>query len=491
MDTSAVQEKNTNLSSPAVQTAIAASGQKLTTEELDAERKEKMSVIDYKMVTFSLAGKDYAIDIMKVKEIAKAGRFTYVPNTLPFVLGVYNLRGEIIPIVDLRLFFNIDVPERKSGTLENMLIVSIAEQTFGIVVDEIDKVVGIQKSTIQPPHPLFGDINIKYIQGVVESNNRLYILLDIERIFGKKAAEEAKENAVKPVIAQKTFTQEIKTPSPSKDSAKKAEAAEKTVKPVDKVEEKTPSAKPSDVDYKFIIDSLAEMRKFVVSGLNESWVKSRFDEWAAMRGKDKIQFQSPADADEFLKTFYSPCNGSWWTKAYADSIYKILPDNNAKQIVVWNPGCGKGYETYSVACLLKKRYPEAKIRIYAHDVDLLNVSNAPLLSIPADAANDWYAPYVTKKANGDFTFTQEIRDSIMFEYHDCQNTNALPVLDIVFARDVLSFLPVQAQNTIFEDFDEKLKGNGIVLLGEHESLEGHAKWSVKAEGAIKVYSKQQ
>ena len=55
------------------------------------DEKEKLAVIDFKMITFSLAGKDYAIDIMKVKEIAKAGRFTYVPNVMPFVIGVYNL----------------------------------------------------------------------------------------------------------------------------------------------------------------------------------------------------------------------------------------------------------------------------------------------------------------------------------------------------------------------------------------------------------------
>ena len=83
-----------------------------TIEDTSDERKERIATIDYKMVTFSLAGKDYAIDIMKVKEIAKAGRFTFVPNTAGFVLGVYNLRGDIIPIVDLRLFFNIPVEER-------------------------------------------------------------------------------------------------------------------------------------------------------------------------------------------------------------------------------------------------------------------------------------------------------------------------------------------------------------------------------------------
>ena len=143
----------------------------LSSEQL-AEEKNKITVVDFKMVTFSLSGKDYAIDIMKVKEIAKAGRFTYVPNALPFVRGVYNLRGDIIPIIDLRLFFNSEVHEHDDDYLENLLIVSVGEQTFGIVVDEIDKVVGIQKSSIQPPHPLFGDINIKYIYG----NNILMLI---------------------------------------------------------------------------------------------------------------------------------------------------------------------------------------------------------------------------------------------------------------------------------------------------------------------------
>ena len=129
------------------------------------EKKENAAIVDFKMVTFSLADKDYSIDIMHVKEIAKAGRFTYVPNTLPFVLGVYNLRGEIIPILDLRIFFNIEVPPREENKLENMLILQVEDQKFGVVVDKIDKVIGVQKSSIQPPHPLFGDINMKIDYG--------------------------------------------------------------------------------------------------------------------------------------------------------------------------------------------------------------------------------------------------------------------------------------------------------------------------------------
>ena len=68
---------------------------------------EQVENIDFKMVAFSLAGKDYSIDIMKVREISKATRFTYVPNSLPYVRGVYNLRGDIISIIDLRTMFNL------------------------------------------------------------------------------------------------------------------------------------------------------------------------------------------------------------------------------------------------------------------------------------------------------------------------------------------------------------------------------------------------
>ena len=191
-----------------------------------------------------------------------------------------------------------------------------------------------------------------------------------------------------------------------------------------------------------------------------------------------------------MKPFWSQNSDAWWSQAYADAVYQLLPDNAAKQIVVWNPGCGKGYESYSLACLLKKRYPQARIRMYAHDIDLLNVSNAPLLSVPANVADTWYSPYLTKKVNGEYTFTQEIKDIVMFEYHDCSNTNAIPVVDIVFARDVLSFMPKTALDAVLADFEEKVKGNGVVILGENESLVNRSGWGEKMVGSLVVYNKQ-
>jgi len=459
------------------------------------EKKENAALVDFKMVTFSLADKDYSIDIMHVKEIAKAGRFTYVPNTLPFVLGVYNLRGEIIPILDLRIFFNIEVPPREENKLENMLILSVEDQKFGVVVDKIDKVIGVQKSSIQPPHPLFGDINIKYIDGVVESNNRLYVLLDITRIFSSKESAEASVPGAAFERPQKIVKQPQQaapvTQAPKAQAAAVLEGG-MVKSPSDIARgisgEKAPAEDDeSSVDIKFISESLLTYKNFTVSSVNSSWVKHRYLEWS--KETKKTQLQNSEDADAFLAPFWSPFTNNWWSKEYADAVSKILPDNSAKQIIVWNPGCGKGTETYSLACVLKKRYPDAKIRVYAQDIDLLNVSNAGLMSVPANLASDWYSPYLTKKANGEYTFSQEIKDSIMFEYHDCKNTNALPMVDIIFARDILSLLDEKAQESVVADFIEKMKGNAIAIIGENEEMPDSFNFGENAVGTLVAYTK--
>ncbi len=472
-------------------TEAAAEG--LSQEQLE-EEKRSASAIDFKMVSFSLSGKDYAIDIMKVKEIAKAGHFTYVPNTLPFVLGVYNLRGEIIPIIDLRLFFNINVPEHDDNVLENMLIVNVGEQFFGVVVDEIDKVVGVQKNGIQPPHPLFGDINIKYISGVVEAQRRLYVLLDIDKIFGVRTPEEEKELA-ETAQAQLEQRQAAAAEVVAQEEAAKVEAktnvaAKKTPAPAkeDKVSAKKVEEQKADVDLNFISDSLQKLKKFTVAPVNEEWVKSRYADWTKDRGQGKTQLQNDSDADAFLAPFYSRFTGDWWSEDFAQAVSKALPENSAKNIVVWNPGCGKGFESYSLACIMKKRYPNAHVRIYAHDTDLLNVSNAPLMTVSEKVSTDWYQPFLIKNANGDWTFSKEIKDMIMFEYHDCTHTNNLPPIDIVFARDLISFLPVASQNTIFSDFNEKVKGNGVIIVGENENIAVPG-WNKKQVGSIAIYSK--
>jgi len=425
---------------------------------------EHISVIDFKMITFSLAEKDYAIDIMKVKEIAKANNFTYVPNTAPFVLGVYNLRGDIIPIIDLRIFFNIPVKQRAKDTIESMVIINVDDQTFGIVVDRIDKVVGVSKNTIQPPHPIFGDINIKYIYGVVESSGQLYILLDVDRIFAARTATEAKT-----VVAEEEV---LPTPTPVK-----AEVTEV-------------SQSNDALDIRFIGDTLAALNQFYASPVNAAWLEKRYYEWRDMRVASDIQIQSEDQAREFLSTFLSPNTHRFWSDGYMNTVLTALPDNDAKIITVWNVGCDSGYETYSFAVLLKQKYPRATIRIYANDSDLLAISNAPMLTVPEDQVINRFKPYLVKGVNNSYSFNQEIKDMILFEYHDCLHQNTVPDVDIILARDVLSFIKTEKQSVLLEEFRDKLKTTGIVILGANEMMPKQNGWLRQMMGDITTFSRE-
>jgi purine-binding chemotaxis protein CheW len=410
------------------------------------EKKERQDSANFKMVTFSLSGKDYGVDIMNIKEIAKADKFTYVPNAAGYVRGVYNLRGDIIPIIDLRLFFHLPVGKINGDGQENMLIFHIEDRVYGTIVDKIDKVIGIHTKNIQPPHPIFGDINIKYISGVVEQQGDLYVILDVVRIFSPSQA------------------------SLQNEGKHREEFYEKNRAPFDTEGQPSESQKSySDNDLGFIKDGLGALKKFQASPMNEKWIQQRLEEWGRLRSTSNIQLKNTEDAEEFLSPFYSPCSGKFWDTNYADALKELLPDLSSNNIQVWNPGCGKGMETFSLACILKMRYPDGHIKIWANDNDIMLIANAPNLTFHAEELPEYCQPFLVK-GRGGVTFNSTIKDSIVFEYHDVSHGNALPELDLVFCRDLLSFLPEQVQNNIIGEFGERLKKKGMVIVGAHEEL---------------------
>jgi len=423
------------------------------------EQKDRVENVDFKMVTFSLSGKDYGVDIMNVKEIAKADKFTYVPNAASFVRGVYNLRGDIIPIIDLRHFFHLPI-DNKADNMENMLILHINDQVYGTIVDKIDKVVGINKETIQPPHPIFGDINIKFISGVVEKMGDLYIILDVIRIF--TITEEEKKQSRSTV----TESGEYFVPPPAADQGMAQRSA-------------------TDSAIGFIQESLSALRRFVVTSVNDKWLHKRFAEWSTGRSGDSLQLRSASEADNFLSSFKSPCSGEFWNESYANSVKKVLPENPSTNINIWNVGCGKGYETYSFACILRSRYPNAHIKIWANDNDIMAVSQAPNMVYELEELPEYCRPFMTRGSSG-YSFNQIIKDSIVFEYHDVTNENALPELDIILARDIVSYLPIQDQTRVVADFSEKLKSRGIVFMGRNEELTG-VTWQSIADDPVSAY----
>jgi purine-binding chemotaxis protein CheW len=423
------------------------------------EQMERVSADDYKMITFSLGGKDYGVDIMNVKEIAKADKFTYVPNAASFVRGVYNLRGDIIPIIDLRSFFHVP-QDRKADGQENMLILRIDDQVYGTIVDKIDKVVAINSEHIQPPHPIFGDINIKFISGVVEKQGALYIILDVVRIFSQSKEEEKPHPAIAETggAAYKAPEQQAPVPQP-------------------------PAV--SEAILGFIQENLGALKRFYTSLVNENWVNKRFTEWASTHTDVDIQIKNVADAENFLASFNSPCTGIFWDDDYAGAVKNILPDLPSNNIQAWNLGCGKGYETYSFACTLKQRYPDGHIKIWANDNDIMAISQAPNQVFDLEDVPEYCRPFMVSGKNG-YSFNRTIKDSVVFEYHDILNDNPLPALDFILARDILSFLSVRDQEKIIDIFAERLKTRGMVILGRNEQLQG-GEWLSAGTDPVSAY----
>jgi len=420
--------------------------------------------IDFKMVTFTLAGKDYGIDIMKIKEISKAGQFTFVPNSAAYVRGVFNLRGEIISIIDLRIMFNLPAAKKQDGELENILILRFEEHTIGVIVDTIDKVIGIAKNGIQPPHPIFGDINIKFISGVVDYDKSLYIILDAERIFHTEEQEDENESVG------------------NTDQDTKSELVEQN--------KEMGSVSLSNIDnteFSFIPETLATFKNFYVTSVNQTWVQNRFDAWKATRSEKGVdlQLRDPSEAEEFLSTFNSPFTGQLWSEEYMNQLSPLLNDISSSNINVWNPGCGKGYETYSIAVMLKEKFPNSVIRIRSNDKDLLSISSAPNLNINKDLADDVFHKYLVESKNG-VQFNTEIKDMVMFEYHDIMHSNTYTGLDLILSRDMISFLKNDQQKKFLSDINEKIKPGGILVLGQNEIMES-AGWESIVNGSLAAY----
>jgi purine-binding chemotaxis protein CheW len=134
-----------------------------------------------KFLTFFLAGEEYGIEILSVHEIIGMMPITSVPGTPEYICGIINLRGKIIPIVDLRSKFGMESKEQTSETC--IIVVHVQGVEVGIVVDRVSEVLNIAGGDIEPP-PSFGkEVNTEYILGIGKSQSKVKILLNIDRVI--------------------------------------------------------------------------------------------------------------------------------------------------------------------------------------------------------------------------------------------------------------------------------------------------------------------
>ncbi|HTY60160.1 MAG TPA: chemotaxis protein CheW [Bacteroidota bacterium] len=140
------------------------------------------------LVSFNIGGEEFGVDILKVQEINRMLEVTRVPNAPEYVDGVINLRGKVIPIIDLRRRFDMERKEHDKNT--RIVVVELQGKVVGFVVDAVSEVLRIPKSVTEPPPPIVAGINAEYITAVGKLDDRLLILLDLEGVLseGEKPA---------------------------------------------------------------------------------------------------------------------------------------------------------------------------------------------------------------------------------------------------------------------------------------------------------------
>lgn len=144
------------------------------------------------LVTFQLGEEHYGIDIMDVREIVRIQEVRPIPNAPAYVEGIFNLRGEIIPIINLHKRFDLSRAQLSEDDrlLSGFIIIDLNGRQLGVVIDKVSRVVTIATRQIQPPPQMMTGIGSEYIQGVANEKAGYLIILNIQRLFNPKELQQ-------------------------------------------------------------------------------------------------------------------------------------------------------------------------------------------------------------------------------------------------------------------------------------------------------------
>ena len=144
-----------------------------------AQQEKSDEVLQW--VTFKLARETYAINVMQIREVLRYSNIAPVPGAPHYVLGIINLRGSVVTVIDTRARFGL--PEGDITDNTRIVILETSTHTIGILVDSVAEVVYLNQSEIETTPHVGADENSKYIQGVCNKNNNLLILIDLDRLL--------------------------------------------------------------------------------------------------------------------------------------------------------------------------------------------------------------------------------------------------------------------------------------------------------------------
>jgi purine-binding chemotaxis protein CheW len=147
----------------------------------------------HQVLTFTLGNETYGVDILRVQEIRGWQPVTRIPQSPPHVLGVLNLRGSIVPIIDMRMRFSLERAEYTAITVIIVLSVESGNgrRDIGVVVDGVSDVIDVDNASVKPPPDLGGQLSTEFIQGLAAVSEHMVMLLDIDRLIGGDVGEVA------------------------------------------------------------------------------------------------------------------------------------------------------------------------------------------------------------------------------------------------------------------------------------------------------------
>ncbi|GAW92897.1 chemotaxis protein CheW [Calderihabitans maritimus] len=161
------------------------------------------------LVVFKLGEETYGIEISVVHEIIRMQDITEVPRTPEFVEGVINLRGRIVPVIDLRKRFGLPVGERTSAW--RIMVIQMGDITVGMIVDAVLEVLRLPAGSIELPPAMITGIDTAYLRGVGKWQDRLIILLDVEKILRENEKKELQEEAGREIASALEGQEELLT----------------------------------------------------------------------------------------------------------------------------------------------------------------------------------------------------------------------------------------------------------------------------------------
>lgn len=161
---------------------VSEKGNRMSTETLSMSTSSNEAIHDeLQLVSFNIGSEEFGVDILKVQEINRMVDITKVPQAPDYVEGVINLRGKVIPIVDLRKRFNLEIKEQDKNT--RIVVVDIGGTIMGMIVDAVSEVLRLPANTIEPAPDIVTGINAKYIKGVAKLEDRLLIFLELSKVI--------------------------------------------------------------------------------------------------------------------------------------------------------------------------------------------------------------------------------------------------------------------------------------------------------------------